>query len=178
MKKALNVLLLVLLSASAFGQQGWRDQHGQVSINTNSRKSIDGFGGWLVVTPDADWKAKWETPAGTVPRFAMANLVARGKQLFVLIFFANPKLDDSNAADISCDIDILTPDGKPSFHQTGMTCFKGAIHEPATHMFLSAPVIGWTGDATDHSGPWVVQVALRDNLRHVTMPLRASFELK
>ncbi|WP_158883117.1 hypothetical protein [Rhodanobacter sp. L36] len=178
MKKALSVLLLLLVCASAFGQQGFRDQHGQVSPNTDSRKSIDGFAGWLVVTPDADWKAKWETPADTVPYFATASSTTRGKQLFVLIFFANPKLDGSNAADIRCDIDVLKPDGKPSFHQTGMTCFKGALHEPATHMFLSAPVIVWTGDATDHSGTWVVQVTLKDNLRHVTMPLRTSFELK
>jgi hypothetical protein len=178
MKRTLSVLLLLLLCASAFGQQGWRDRHGAVSPNTDSRKSIDGFGGWLVVTPDADWKAKWETSADTVPRFAVAHTVARGKQLFVLIFFANPKLDGSNAADISCDIDILKPDGKPSFHQAGMTCLKGVIHEPATHMFLSAPVIGWTGDATDHSGPWVVHVTLKDNLRKATMSLQTSFELK
>lgn len=178
MKNALSVLLLFLLSASAFGQQGWRDQLGQASTNTDSRKSIDGFGGWLMVTPDADWKSKWETPADTVPSFGVAHTVARGKQLFVLIFFANPKLDGSNAADISCDIDILKPDGKSSFHQTGMVCFKGVIHEPAAHTFLSQAVIGWTGDATDQSGTWVVHVTLKDNLRQVTMPLQRSFELK
>jgi len=178
MPKRLSLLLLTLLALPAFSQQGWRDEHGQLAPDTDSRRSVNGFGGSLLVTPDADWQAKWQTPSDTVPQFAVAKVVPRGQQVFFLIFFANPLLKEGGAADITCDIDVLRPDGKATFHQLDMPCFKGVINEPVTHTFLSPTVIGWTGDAADPSGAWVLRVLLKDNVRRVRVPLRTSFELK
>jgi hypothetical protein len=67
-----NLILLITpatLAIPAFGQQGWKDQSGHLTRNTESRNSVNGFGGWLVITSDADWKTKWETPSDTVSRF-------------------------------------------------------------------------------------------------------------
>jgi len=131
-----------------------------------------------LVTSDSDWQAKWQTPSDTIPNFSQAKVVSRGQQIFFLIFFANPLLKDGGTADVTCDVDVLRPDGKTTFHQLDMPCFKGAINEPVTRTFLSAPVIGWTGDSSDSSGTWVLRVLLKDNVRQVSVPLRTSFELK
>ncbi|WP_445145069.1 hypothetical protein [Dyella sp. Tek66A03] len=178
MPKLLSLLLLTLLALPAFSQEGWKDGRGHFAPDTESRRSVGGFGGSLLVTPDADWQAKWQTPSDTVPNFAVAKAVPRGKQVFFLIFFANPLLKEGGAADITCDIDVLRPDGKATFHQLDMTCFKGVISESKNHTFLSAPVIGWTGDSDDPAGTWVLRVFLKDNVRKVSVPLRTSFELK
>ncbi|BDU21709.1 hypothetical protein [Dyella sp. GSA-30] len=178
MPKRLSLLLMTLLSLPAFCQEGWRDEHGHPVPDSDSQRSIKGFGGRLLVTPDADWQAKWQTPSDTIPHFTVAKAIPRGQQVFFLIFFANPLLKEGSTADITCDIDVLRPDGKATFHQLGMSCFKGVINEPATHTFLSPAVIGWTGDSGDPSGTWVLRVLLKDNVRQASVPLRTSFELK
>ena len=76
----------------------WHDQKGRPAATTDDRKSIDGFGSWVIVTPDSNWKEKWETPSSTTPHFTTAKNVQRGTRIFVLTFFANP---------------LLTPKGKP-----------------------------------------------------------------
>lgn len=178
MPKLLSLLLLTLLAFPAFCQEGWRDGQGNRAPDTESRRSVGGFGGSLLITPDANWKAKWETSSDTVPHFTEAKTVSRGQQVFFLIFFANPRLRDDKTADITCDIDVLRPDGKATFHQLDMPCFKGVISDPRSLTFLSAPVIGWTGDAGDPGGTWILRVLLKDNVRRVSVPLRTSFELK
>ena len=96
----------------------WRDENGNLAPNTEARSAVSGFGGSLVVTSDADWRSKWETPSNTVPHFTEAKAVARGKHIFILIFFANPKLTEKGTADLVCDIDVTRPDGSSSVHQT------------------------------------------------------------
>jgi hypothetical protein len=177
MKIRSALLLLAMLALPAFAQEGWRDATKQPVPNAEFRKSVDGFGGWLLVTSDADWKAKWDTPSDTVPHFTEATHVARGKQVFVLIFFANPLLDQNQMGDVSCDIELVRPDGTTSMHQTDETCFKGTLRESPKHLFLAAPVIGFTGDPGDPAGAWVVHVSLKDNVRHAVVPLRTSFVL-
>jgi hypothetical protein len=177
MKKLLLLTTLVTLAIPAFGQEGWRDQNGHLTQNTESRNSVDGFGGWLLITSDADWKVKWQTPSDTVPHFNQAKTVARGKEIFVLTFFANPLLDSHGDANITCDFDLTRPDGTTSIHQVGAICFQGKINESPSHLFLSAPVIAITGDPGDPSGKWVVHVTLKDNMRGVVVPLQSSFVL-
>jgi hypothetical protein len=177
MKKLILLITLATLAIPVFGQEGWKDQSGHLTQNTESRNSVNGFGGWLVVTSDADWKAKWLTPSDTVPHFTEAKNVARGKEIFVLTLFANPLLDSNGDANITCDLDVTRPDGTSSIHQVGAVCFQGKIKEAPTHLFLSAPVIGFRGDPDDPSGKWVVHVTLKDNVRGAIVPLQSSFVL-
>ncbi|GLQ47830.1 hypothetical protein GCM10007862_28810 [Dyella lipolytica] len=177
MKKLILLIALATLAIPAFGQEGWKDQGGHLTQNTESRNSVDEFGGWLVVTSDADWNAKWQTPSDTVPHFTEAKTVARGKEIFVLILFANPLLDSNGGANVTCDLDVTRPDGTSSIHQVGAVCFQGKIKEAPTHLFLSTPVIGFRGDPDDPSGKWVVRVTLKDNVRGAVVPLQSSFVL-
>lgn len=157
---------------------GWNDQQGNVVPNTESRASVDGFAGSLLVTPDADWREKWDTPSNTTPHFNEAKVVAKGKKIFLLTFFSNPQLSDDGRADVLCDIDIVRPDGRTSSHQMDLVCFQGKIAGNPNNIYLSSPVVAFSGDPDDPVGVWVVRVALKDQHRHVVLPLRSSFTLQ
>lgn len=178
MKRFTFAVTLLLASLTTFAQEGWKDEQGHPVPNTYLRQSQDGFGGWLIVTSDADWRAKWDTPSSSTPNFKVVSTANRGVQLFVLTFFSNPKLNPINSADISCDIVIIKPDGLVSMHQLDTVCFKGKINGNLNNLYLSAPVIGFVGDSADPTGKWQINITLKDNVRHVSLPLSTTFELK
>lgn len=178
MKKFSIAAVFFLFAMSAFAQEGWRDAQGHPAPNTDFRKSQNGFGGWLLVTSDADWLAKWDTPSETAPNFNEAKTVARGNKVFVLTFFSNPKLNDAKSADVSCDIDIVRPNGTSSIHQLDTVCFKGVLKGNPLNMYLSAPILNFVGEPDDPAGEWLVSITLKDNIRHVSLPLKTSFVLR
>ena len=139
---------------------------------------MPGFGGWVLVTPDANWQAKWETPSNTVPSFSRASEVKTGGKLFILIFFTNPKLDSSGQANVACDITLTRPDGSISTHQPNAVCFRGVLKGDPHDTYLSGPVIGFGADPGDLAGQWKVDVVLKDNNRHQSLPLKSSFLLR
>ena len=101
----------------------------------------------------------------------------RGKRVFVLIFFANPRLNEHGNADVTCDIDVTRPNGTSSTHQTDVVCLRGELKTDPHNPYLSSPVIGFVGDPGDPAGEWLIRVVLKDNVRHVKVPLDASFVL-
>jgi hypothetical protein len=175
--RAASLVVLAFLAFIASAQVGWLDKQGHAVADSESRKSREGFGGWILVTSDADWEAKWNTPSSTVPNFAQATTVARGKRVFVLIFFANPQLNLAGEANVTCDINVIRPDGSTSTNQSNLVCFKGVLHGNPQMTYLSVPVIAFVGDPGDPAGEWVVRVTLQDNNRKVGVPLRTSFFL-
>ena len=167
---------IVLRLAPQSSAEGWHDQNGNPAANTDDRKSVSGFGGWVIVTSDSDWKEKWETPSTTTPSFTPARNVPRGKPIFVLTFFANPQLTDEGKAQVMCDLDVIKPNGQSSTHQENVVCFKGTLKDPRL-TYLSDPVIGFVGDPGDPPGEWLVRITLKDQVRHVAVPLKTSFVL-
>src|SRR5262249_24501284 len=128
MKQPQLVFLFFIIALAATAEDRfWRDEHGNFVPNTEARNAVAEFGGWLVVTSDSDWQTKWETSPDTVPRFTEPKTVVRGQPIFILTFFANPKLRESGEADVTCDIDVVKPDGTSSVHQVEAVCFRGAL---------------------------------------------------
>jgi hypothetical protein len=140
-------------------------------------KSQDGFAGSVLAVTDADWKQKWETPPETTPNFNKAGVVGYGTKVFFLIFFSNPAQDEHQSSNIRCDLKIIDPTGAAILSKQDMICFSGQVASSPSNQYLSAPVIGFTGDPGDPTGTWVVEVKLRDALRRVELPLRTTFEL-
>jgi len=170
-----------LLLPIAFGVEEdpfWRDQNGKREANTESRSSKDGFGGCLLITADADWKEKWDTSPDTIPRFKTTEMVGYGKTIYILIFFSNPLLTGRNECDVTCDIDITRPDGSASTHQVDAPAFRSELKGPASNVYLSRAVIQFVGEKNDPPGKWKIQINLKDNHRHVQLPLSSSFTLK
>lgn len=145
---------------------------------TTNRKRNENFGGWVLVTSDANWQAKWETPSNTMPTFTAVHDLDRGKKVYALIFFANPQLDTSGQAHVSCDIEMTRPDGSLSKRQSNVNCFSGKLEGDSHETYLANPVVGFVGDPGDQAGMWRIKVTLRDDVRHASVPLQASFSLK
>ncbi len=180
MKHSYFIALLCLLwvapaqSQSAF----WRDTDGKPVQETESMKSKNDFAGSLLAVTDEDWKKKWDTPPETKPNFNKAGVVPYGKKVFILTFFSNPAKDDRKNSNVRCDLKIIDPTGKVSLSQQDMACFSGQLAGSPFNLYLSAPVITFSGDPGDPAGTWVVEVNLRDAIRNVELPLRTTFELK
>jgi hypothetical protein len=170
------LLVLVLISGAVSAEVGWRDRDGNPVPDTDSQKSIEGFGGLLVVTPDEDWEEKWNTPTEGA-EFSHTSAVARGGKLFILTMFTNPRVDDSGAAHLTLDIDVKRPDGSSSTHAEDAVCFQGTFSGPPHNVYLCGPVIGFVGEPSDPAGTWSVQITLTDMNRKVSMPLATRFEL-
>ena len=179
MQRILIAYFLATLALFASAQSSyWRDEQGRPLPDTAARKSSEGFAGWLLITPDENWKEKWETPSSTVPNFNEAKKVARGKKIFTLIFFANPSLDGAGMANVACDLKATRPDGSSSIDARDVPCFQGKIRGEPMNLYLSAPVVEFVGEPTDQSGIWRIEVTLKDNNRGATLALATSFQLQ
>ena len=156
----------------------WVDQQGNPVPRTESLQSKDGFGGVLILTSDADWRKKWDTPASTSPNFTTARTLKRGEPAFALILVSNPKLSNDGIADVSCDLEVLRPNGSSASRRTGVDCVKGRLVGGPGQVFMATPVINFVGKNADPSGQWAIRVSLTDNVRQTTLKLRTTFVLE
>jgi len=180
MQRVLIATLIYLLTAApSFAQSSfWRDSSGKPVPETESMKSKNDFAGSLLATTDENWQQKWDTPPETKPHFIRADIVPYGKKVYILIFFANPKLDENGKASVRCDLRMIAPTGKVSVEQKDAKCFAGPIQGNQYNLRLSAAMIAFSGDPGDPAGVWSAEVVLRDTVRNVELPLRTTFTLK
>lgn len=176
--KRLLLILLLGCSQSLYAESGgWITRDGKPVPNSDSMKSIDGFGGSLVVTPDPDWEVKWNTPPETAPSFRTASKVRYGENLTILTFYINPEVNKSGEIDVVCDIKITRPDGSQSIGEKEIECAKGKLEGDPHNVRLSSTVIKFVGEKGDPQGIWKIDVNLTDRNRKVVVPLKTRFEL-
>lgn len=177
MKNLLISLLMTLALIAHAETGGWVTKDGKAVPNSDAMKSINGFGGWLVVTPDSDWEAKWNTSPETIPKFSEAKNVSYGEKLTILPFYINPKTNASGELDVLCDIKVTRPDGSSSADTKGVKCAAGKLQGDPRNVRLSSAVIQFIGEKDDLPGEWIVEVALTDKVRNTMIPLKAHFNL-
>src|SRR2546430_4761599 len=76
----LPILLLAVcfaLEPAVAAETAWHSPDGKPIPDTESRKSANGFGAALVVTPDEDWETKWRSEEHTSELQSQSNLVCR-----------------------------------------------------------------------------------------------------
>jgi hypothetical protein len=157
------VLLAFALSSVAFAA----DPPGSTT------KTVAGFTGMLIVTPDKDWVTKWNTSPESIPYVASGSTVKKGGDLFVITMFSNPQLDASGAASISMDIDVIRPDGVSSSHAENAVCVQAKVDVRSLYRCLQ--VVEFTNEPTDPTGKWSVRIVLKDDVRKVSIPLSMEF---
>jgi hypothetical protein len=177
MKSVLISLLMSLSLVAHAESDGWVTRDGKPVPNSDLMKSMNGFGGSLVVTPDPDWEAKWNTSPETVPHFSEARNVSYGEQLTILTFYINPKTNASGELDVLCDIKIMRPDGRSSEYK-GVQCASGKLQGSPRNVRLTTAVIKYIGEASDPPGKWIVEVTLTDKMRGIAIPLKTHFNLQ
>ncbi|HYP82060.1 hypothetical protein [Variovorax sp.] len=155
----------------------WKDGSGRAVPDLPNRKSAGGFGSWLLVTPDADWKQKWEKPSGAGPSFREASVVKRGQKVFVMIVLGNPALRDGQA-DVGCAVEVLKPDGQAALRQNDIACLRGAVSGGPRSLYLATPVLGFQGQKGDPTGVWTVRTLVRDKIRGAQLLLATQFTLQ
>lgn len=170
--------LALLLPLAVQAQGGWRDQASNIIPDSSSSKARDGFAASMIITADADWQKKWETPPEVAPRFELADTVSDGGELYILAFLSNPQLDADSMADVSCDLRITRPDGSLSGDEHDLPCFKTRLTADPTHVYLSTVGVKFIAEPGDPRGTWTVDIHVTDNQRKVTLPLQSSFELR
>jgi len=177
--KKIFIFLLILLSSTVLAETGgWVTKDGELVPNTDAMKSINGFGAWLVVTPDSDWEKKWNTPQEMIPHFSEAKEVFYGEELTILTFYINPKTSPSGNFDILCDIKVTKPDGSYSVNAKDVQCASGKLQGNPKNVRLSDAIIKYIGEESDPVGKWLVEVTLTDKVRGTVVPLKAHFNLQ
>jgi len=184
--KILLITLFIIVSLSRVSYasydkddayEGWRNKDGKIVPNSDNMKSIKGFGGWLLITSDADWEEKWNTPTYVSPNFNEASNVSYGQKLTILTFFINPKVSDQGTINITCGVKITRPDNKVSVDNQNIECLKDIVIENPRNVHLSPIVIDYIGEEGDPPGEWIVEVNINDINRGASIPLRNTFIL-
>jgi hypothetical protein len=177
--KNIFISLLMTLTLTAHAETGgWVTRDGKSVPNSDAMKSINGFGGWLVVTPDSDWEEKWNTSPETIPNFSEAKDVSYGEKLTILAFYINPKTNASGELDVLCDIKVTRPDGSSSASAKGVKCATGKLQGNPRNIRLTSAVIKYIGEEGDPPGKWIVDVTLTDKARGTAIPLKTHFTLR
>jgi len=184
--KILLITLFIIVSLSRVSYasydkddayEGWRNKDGKIVPNSDNMKSIKGFGGWLLITSDADWEEKWNTPTYVSPNFNEASNVSYGQKLTILTFFINPKVSDQGTINITCGVKVTRPDNKVSVDNQNIECLKDIVIENPRNVHLSPIVIDYIGEEGDPPGEWIVEVNINDINRGASIPLRNTFIL-
>jgi hypothetical protein len=178
MKYVLASIAMALSLAAQAETGSWVSKDGRPVPNSDSMKSINGFGGSLLVTPDPDWEEKWNSSPETVPYFSEAKDVSYGEQLTILVFFINPKTDSYGAVNVRCDIKVTRPDGSTSVDERDVQCADGKLQGNPRNVRLTSAVIKYVGEEGDPPGKWVVEVSLTDQVRETAVPLKTQFTLQ
>lgn len=177
--KNILISLLMMLSLSAHAEtDGWITRDGKRIPNSDTMKSVNGFGGSLVITADPDWERKWNTPPEATPVFSQAKFASYGEKLAILAFYTNPKLTASGDLHILCNIKLTGPDGSAALNISDVECATGKLRGNPRAVRLVSSIINFIGEDGDLPGKWTVEVTLIDKVRGTAVPLKAHFILQ
>ena len=154
-------MMAMMLPLNSSANDGWINGAGKAMPETDAMKSSGGFAASLLVTSDADWQAKWETPPETTPGFTQADEVHPGGELFLLTFLSNPQLDENRVPKVHCDLRMLRPDGTTSIDERDVPCFTAALPGPPTLLYMTNLHLKFVAEASDPKGTWTAQVVVR-----------------
>lgn len=177
MKSLLVALCLFWVLPCSANQSGLHDY----TIDENSAdvatRTQNQFSGRLLVTPDVDWRQKWNMPEDTVPRFTEQKNVRLGEELTVLILYSSPQPDAQNHIKVICDIKITRPDGLISYKEDNVVCGNQELVGDPANIRLAYSIITYIGELGDPYGKWLVEVTLRDEVGDVKISMETWFRL-
>ncbi|MBC7623521.1 MAG: hypothetical protein H7232_09065 [Aeromicrobium sp.] len=121
---------------------------------------------------------QWETPAATVAHFKQKTTpIALGEQVFVLVFFANAMRGADGKANLTCDLDMMRPDGTSVLHRADAPCWQDPLPGRPQNLYLATPESSFKHHPGDMAGKWTIAVTLKDKLRKTVLPLKTFFVL-
>jgi hypothetical protein len=172
---ATSIAILALLVLPVTCNAQWKTRDGTPIPETDQVKSKDGFGAMLTITSDPNWQDEWSKPPEIDPHFTESHTVSLGKELNVLTFLSNPKLDADLQANVECDFSVLRPDGTYSIDQKGMDCFKTKLPGNPKNLYVTSATLKFFSEQSDQKGEYKVEVTLHDRNSGTSITLSDSF---
>ena len=169
-------LIAVLFGTSLLRDEStaWRED-GKPAADTPNVKSKNGFGAQLYLTESAQFFEDWNKPE--TPNLPTLEKAHRKVPLFTAILFVDPGTDSNGSVDVTYDIVIRKPDGSIYGEQKNAVGLKGKYIVPAHDLQLAKERMGIQIDSQDPSGTYTVEVTVRDHIKKVKLPLKATFEV-
>ncbi len=177
--KSLSLFLLIVLPVSFLVAQdtnAWR-QDGKTIADTPNMKSKNGFGAQLFLTESAQFFEDWNKPDTPKLTTLEKNKARRNVPIFTVILFVDPGTDANGAAEVTCDIIVRKPDGTVYGEQKDVVGWKGKYIVPAHNLQLTEGHMGIRIEPQDPSGIYTVEAIVRDKIKKIELPLKASFEV-
>jgi len=172
-----TVAICCLASAAVARGVGWRSASGDPLPDTEARKSVDGFGGWLLVTAGKEWTQQSDSlQALALASSRQATSVMPGDLISLPIFLLNPAKDTHTGnVDVTCDVVFTRPDGKRE-KSYSFKCLDGPFSgENSAHVINT--VIEFVGEPGDPPGTWTVDAVINDRAGGIKLKLHTTFEL-
>ena len=173
------IFCLLMTPAVSTGEENWHWQNskGEKVENETSIKTKNDFGASLLLTDDKDYMKKWEQPTNGFYIHAVHSAL-RKQPVFVLITFANPGADEKGLCNISADLAVKTPDGKPYGELKDANCWKNMPAPPKGNIQLSKISMGIVIEEKDPSGRYIVEAIVKDHIKNTELRLSDYFDVK
>lgn len=156
----------------------WRDEKGKVLKDDESRRTKNGFGGWVILTDNLLWLNEWKKPSGGYPRMNAVTKVKKNRPVELVTFFSNPKLDKDQKAHITYNLTITKPDGNVDIITTGGVCTVGKITDGLLATRVCENPLSFMAEPHDPAGDWKFEVTLTDKIGGTVLNLAYSFKLE
>jgi len=156
------------------GSTQWTENGKPVSVKPNVN-SKDGFSIMLYLTDDPrlfDGRSK-----RTVTSLDPLTKARRGIPVYVTFLLSDPGVDATGAADLTFDMVVRKPGGEIFAQKNGVVCWKGKYDVPAHQLQFAKGYLGIRINPGDLPGIYTVEAIVRDNVKTIELPVKATFEV-
>lgn len=173
--KTLAAAVAVILLMGLVAQAQWRKE-GKTLEDGPDRKSVNGFGGQLVVVKDPKaFIEEWQKPE--MPRINPASKVNRGELFGAFVLFAGCKTDEQGACKAEVDYLIYHPDGSLYVERKGQPLWKEQP-PPAPNIQLSRAILAIRFEKNDPVGEYKIKAKVSDLNAAVSFELETKIRLQ
>lgn len=173
MKTILAVLVIVFANVAVSAQ--WQKGNEKVE-DTAERKSVNGFGGHLLVVKDPRrFIEEWQKPE--MPKIDAVSEVKRGELVGAFVLFAGCKPDSNGVCNSEVDYVVLKPDGTVYAERKGQPLWKEQA-PPAPNIQLSRAILAIRVESKNPIGAYKVKAKVTDLNANVSFDLETTFRAK
>ena len=173
--KTLAAAVAVILLLGLVAHSQWRKE-GKTLEDTPDRKSVNGFGGQLLVVKDPKaFIEEWQKPE--MPHINPASKVKRGELLGAFVLFVGCKTDEQGVCNAEVDYLIYHPDGSLYVERKGQPLWKEQA-PPAPNIQLSRAILAIRFEKNDPAGEYKIKAKVSDLNAAVSFELETKIRLQ
>lgn len=139
--------------------------------------SSGSFHAILMPIAEADL-VEWGKPENDGPVINFKKRAICGEKVALKIVFSGMGLIDENVADVTYDIEVLSPDDTPysgAVHKN-VPAYKGVVLKP-NNIYNNQGVLTLSFEPKDQTGKYSIAAIVRDNIGKHELTLKQSIEL-